>query len=804
MTTTTNLDITHLADGETNKYVRVNEGFEAVDAAMTESLAVSVSSGNATVTEAQAQRAQHIVVSGASSAGRTITLPAMKRQLSIESAAGNAEDIDFVRGTATITLAPGESGWVRLDGTTNGMSAIGNLGTGGGITGIDIEDNGTPVATATTLDFVGASLNDAGGGVVQVGFAATDPLFVSGEGFATDAVAQINFTDDFDITDEGGGEITIALAAGVGGGVDVEEGGSSVATSVTTLNFDGTDFNLTDDGGGQVTIELAGAGGAGGGAPFVEHDETLTAGISNPTSGLTFAVTERRRYWEMIGSRFYALSDQLGFDAKFYADTTESGTVAYTWAAGVSRVTFSGGTTLHSFRREIDWKPEAPHFAMQVRVDVRGAAASYNGVKLGAYKDSNNWIQVIWDGTNAWVEKRVSGSTTTPIGSNMSLAWPTAPFWLGVVVVNDYWSVYYRTRENGNWIYVGARQVTGIDLRDPTVMATYKLFYGAYSSGNTTWDFGAFHAGYFGGVGCRDMKMVTYKDGTPYTVGGYHYFTATFAAPGVPQSGVGPGIPYSHSGVLRYNFLTKHLEKTAAIFVRRSSLNYSDTTAKIVFDDDLGKWRVLMGTWGNGVGGALGISHQTFSGDILNGVHVLRDLASITIGLSVGGSPVKGAYDQDLIWDAANSVWRLGYTYTTDTTFSGTPMYLAQDTSSDFSTWTNVLANSANTAFEGSCFFRYDGTIYLASASSSTNRVYNAETNTYVAALGYTRPTAAVTIIPHPCLVPVLAQNRTRTFLFTFDGSPDASNGDSSWSSIIIMEAPEVETGFEFPARGVT
>lgn len=539
--------------------------------------------------------------------------------------------------------------------------------------------------------------------------------------------------------------------------------------------------------------------------PYGMQNTALSAGIADPTSDLSFDLEERKRYWEMIGSNFYQARDELGFDAKLYTDLTEAGSITYSWAAGKMKMQFTGGTTLHAFKRYMKWMPEVPHFAMQVRVDTRGAASNYNGVGFVARKDSNNFIQAIIDGTNAWIEKKVGGSSTSPIGSNTSFSWPTAPFWLGVTIINDTWSLYYRTASDRPWLFVCSAAATGIDFRDPAVMADYDFGFHAFSGENTTWEFSDFRAGYFGGVGIRDVKPVTYRNGSPYTVGGYHYFTATFGCPGVPQTGPGVGIPYSHTGVFRYNFLTKHLEKTAALFVNRSGLNYSDGTGKIVYDDALGCWRVLMGTWANGFGGALLVAHQTFTGDVLNGVHVLKDLATITLGLAVGGSPIKGAYDQDLIYDDVDAVWRLAYTYTPDTTFPSAPMYIAQDTSPDFTTWTNVLADSSHASVEGTCFFKYDGVIYLAGASLSTNRVYDARTNTYIGALAYSRPTpAVVNIIAHPCLVPVMVQGRTRTFLVTFDGTPDASNGDSSWSTLVIQPANEVETGFEYPARGVT
>lgn len=87
----------------------------------------------------------------------------------------------------------------------------------GGASGVAVKDEGTPVATATTLNFVGGSVaaTDAGAGQVDV---------------------------------------TVTAAASL----DVKDEGTSVVAATSALNFTGAGVTVTDGGGGQANVSVPG------------------------------------------------------------------------------------------------------------------------------------------------------------------------------------------------------------------------------------------------------------------------------------------------------------------------------------------------------------------------------------------------------------------------------------------------------------------------------------------------------------------------------------------------------------------
>src|ERR687891_1089929 len=82
------------------------------------------------------RRAVHIRATGAATAGRTVTLQAIKK-LSVISNWSTTDSVDFILGSATITLDPAEDAanptmaLVYTDGTADGLFAV-SSGVGGG------------------------------------------------------------------------------------------------------------------------------------------------------------------------------------------------------------------------------------------------------------------------------------------------------------------------------------------------------------------------------------------------------------------------------------------------------------------------------------------------------------------------------------------------------------------------------------------------------------------------------------------------------------------------------------------------
>jgi hypothetical protein len=128
MSATTNLAIPYITAAQNQKEVTHSTGMALIDAAITETLAVSVSSGNATPTAAQVRGAARIAITGATTSGRTVTLPVLKRPLFVSLDASSTKSVSIVRGSSIVTILPGASLYLYTDGTANGLVQMGEFG----------------------------------------------------------------------------------------------------------------------------------------------------------------------------------------------------------------------------------------------------------------------------------------------------------------------------------------------------------------------------------------------------------------------------------------------------------------------------------------------------------------------------------------------------------------------------------------------------------------------------------------------------------------------------------------------------
>jgi hypothetical protein len=123
--TSNNLDLVALVTGQTNPEGTANDKGGELDSFLTESLAVSVSSGNATVTAANYRRYRKFRITGNTTGGRTLTLQAIKRPVLIDNSdAANTQSIAIVLGSTTLNLAAGKKAFYETDGTANGLELI--------------------------------------------------------------------------------------------------------------------------------------------------------------------------------------------------------------------------------------------------------------------------------------------------------------------------------------------------------------------------------------------------------------------------------------------------------------------------------------------------------------------------------------------------------------------------------------------------------------------------------------------------------------------------------------------------------
>ena len=126
--TTANLAIPLIAAGQNQKEVTHSTGMHLLDAALTETLAVSVSAGNAAPTQAQVRAAARLAVSGATTSGRVVTWPAVKRLWFASLDAASTHAVTLRRGTTDILLLPGCTLFLYSEGTANSLIRLGEDG----------------------------------------------------------------------------------------------------------------------------------------------------------------------------------------------------------------------------------------------------------------------------------------------------------------------------------------------------------------------------------------------------------------------------------------------------------------------------------------------------------------------------------------------------------------------------------------------------------------------------------------------------------------------------------------------------
>jgi hypothetical protein len=134
---TPNLAIPHVAAAQAQKEVTINDGFNRLDRAVTDFLTVNLSAGNVTLTNDEF-RLHRIFRSQGVTIPRTLTVPQIRREFSIDNADGTA-DLTVARGTGSVVVPAGAALTIYTDGTANGIRAIGGVG-GGASTFTDLTD----------------------------------------------------------------------------------------------------------------------------------------------------------------------------------------------------------------------------------------------------------------------------------------------------------------------------------------------------------------------------------------------------------------------------------------------------------------------------------------------------------------------------------------------------------------------------------------------------------------------------------------------------------------------------------------
>lgn len=275
-----NLDLDQVGANQNQKEVTINDQSAQLDAAVTERFEVDVTAGNETITADDYRDAVYYDVIGATTAGREVTLQAIKRLIVISSSEDATESIDIILGTTTETIPATEKRLIYTDGTANGLFVVsGGTGGGGATTFLALTDTPGSFAGQSLL---GLRVNV---GETAVEFGDASAPYDVGSAFggtpgSSVIVMQFVFTR----------AVSFAI------NVPPSEGLLGVAATAQT------DFDLQKNGVSFGTMRFAASGTvatfiAGSGASFVAGDllEVISPGSADATAAdLVFTLSGTR------------------------------------------------------------------------------------------------------------------------------------------------------------------------------------------------------------------------------------------------------------------------------------------------------------------------------------------------------------------------------------------------------------------------------------------------------------------------------------------------------------------------------
>ncbi|WBQ12891.1 hypothetical protein L2D00_13700 [Hyphomonadaceae bacterium BL14] len=139
-----NLAVTHVAAAQNQKEVTINDAIDALDRALTDTLALDLSTGALTLTAAQFRGHMALRPAAALSGPATVTVPALRRLFAVLNTDA-VHGLTVQRGTASVLLVPGESAVLICDGSANGLL---RAGSGAPVYDFGMVANETPAAGA--------------------------------------------------------------------------------------------------------------------------------------------------------------------------------------------------------------------------------------------------------------------------------------------------------------------------------------------------------------------------------------------------------------------------------------------------------------------------------------------------------------------------------------------------------------------------------------------------------------------------------------------------------------------------------
>ena len=454
-----------------------------------------------------------------------------------------------------------------------------------------------------------------------------------------------------------------------------------------------------------------------------------------------------------------------------FTQQTEGTAGVLSVAGGKASITNAVGATRSLFVSEGD-PIDMPQVLVTADISsFTGGNGAYWACVVGVIKDGDNYIVANYNAVNGstTVQVKVAGVSAFGAAGTIGLS---PPFTLALSIVGNWATIY--SYAASTWTKVASYDFSGL-INFKT--QDHSLWYGCFGNVNpgadtnvTQWD--NFKIGRFGGVGIRDISVLTTEDGTPLVSGSVATVTATLA-------GASGGIQESSMGVFEIDLEKKEFTQTAVILFDRSGAVQPDHAGQIMVSNN-GDQRVLVSSWGDFPSPpSIYYKFVAVGTDLTTGSHVIASPTELNLTeLPPGG----GRYDPSLA-KVDSTTWKIAYTATP---VAANGFYPVIDESTDLNVWSNVGKDTTATRYEGSKLIKFGETYYAMWGGQYDIRMYDQDM-TYIGLANVISPGDGTTQ-PWPMIFPYGDLN----LLITFDQQrwPTVGGVTFSWGWIRWFASP--------------
>ena len=477
-----------------------------------------------------------------------------------------------------------------------------------------------------------------------------------------------------------------------------------------------------------------------------------------------------------------------------FATSSNVGTITTTGASNANFLLGSNGSS-SSFL--------GPDFFIEVQVNQNGttSATDHLGLGIGTSTAQVN-AELQMNSGGSMIIHVLSGGTDYPLAT-VGFTAPSAPWKFGFSLVGNEAEAWYNS--GSGWQYItGTNVASYYDFTTSGNLTSFLTFIKTFSSVATTWQLSQLKTGSFGGVGIRDVAIITTIDGHPYVVGTVVYFMATIGGPN--------GVPDSISAICTLDLSSNTFTLLGFVFTGRSGHVYNDSAGALSVNLSDGTERFSMSTWATASGlSTVAITFGEFNLSSVNLLNPGNHVAATSLTINLPSTSGTNGYDPYMVCTSRSgstcSNWVLAYTG-----FSSGAVPSLQSSSVDplTNTWTAIGTDTGNSC-EGSrieCMNVSSVDTYFAAygctlgSTSRSMRVYSTSM-TFIGLLSVTLPVAQGD--DNPPHASLFAFGSTQ-YLLTFDDNLYESNVESMGNLILASASATSTIGCqtEIPSNSVT